>query len=175
MNKNENAIDFSGRFFRIHMLMHKDQMRNFTKFGSTGNPHRGQGRVLAILKLHPEISQKELGYLLDISNQALGELLRKLEHSGYITRTPSETDHRTMDIKLTEAGAAAAGSAEDRQDGSSELFNALTDEEQEQLRSLLDKLIESMEQQLGTGGVMRNLGEFWGKRSWGFGLAGHHR
>lgn len=33
--------------------------------------HIGQGRVLAILKLKPEISQRDLSYLLDMSKQSL--------------------------------------------------------------------------------------------------------
>lgn len=171
----KDAIDFAGRFFRIHMLMHKNQIRNFKLFGSYGDTHRGQGRVLAILRLRPEISQKELGYLLDMSNQALGELLRKLENNGYITRTPSETDRRTMDIKLTEAGAQAAENAENIQEDSTGLFDGLSVEEQEELRALLDKLIASMEEQLGTGGHQHDSGGFWGGRGRGFGFGNYQR
>ena len=67
----------------LHRHMAVGRQRTFM------NPHRGQGRVLSILKLKPEITQKELTYLLDMSKQALGELLKKLENCGYITRTPS--------------------------------------------------------------------------------------
>ena len=49
---------------------------------------RGQGRVLAWLKMQPEISRKELAYLLDMRAQSLGELLAKLERIAYIERAP---------------------------------------------------------------------------------------
>ena len=57
-----------------------------------------------MLKLKPEISQKELSDLLDMRPQSLGELLGKLERNGYITRTPSERDQRVLIIRLTDAG-----------------------------------------------------------------------
>lgn len=60
-----------------------------------------------MLKLKLEITQKELTYLLDMSKQALGELLSKLEKAGYITRKPSEEDRRMIIITLTEKGKAA--------------------------------------------------------------------
>ena len=56
------------------------------------DPHRGQGRVLAILAENPEISQKKLSFLLDMRNQSLSELLAKLEKAGLITRVPSEEE-----------------------------------------------------------------------------------
>jgi DNA-binding MarR family transcriptional regulator len=85
------------RFARLEMLMRRSHMHKFRSHGPFGNPHGGQGRVMAILKMQPEIGQKELGYLLDMSKQSLAELLGKLEKSGYITRTQSEQDHRGDD------------------------------------------------------------------------------
>lgn len=97
---------------QLQMLMHRASFQGFLG-GRARNPLRGQGRVLAILKLTPEIGQKELTYLLNMSKQSLAELLAKLEKSGYITRTPSETDRRAMTVRLTEAGKSAAGDVDD--------------------------------------------------------------
>ena len=44
--------------------------------------------------------------------QSLGELLSKLEKNGYILRTPSETDRRVMNIKLTDEGIKATETTE---------------------------------------------------------------
>jgi Transcriptional regulators len=111
-----------------------------------GDPQRGQGRVLALLKMRPEISQKDLSYLLDIRPQSLGELLAKLERGGYITRTPSETDNRVMNIKLTEAGAEIT---EQQAEGVPDLFAELNAEEQGALSGYLARVIGGMEKVLG--------------------------
>lgn len=112
------------------------------------DPNRGQGRVLSILKLKPEISQKDLAYLLDMRGQSLGELLMKLEKAGYITRTPSGDDRRAMNIRLTEAGIAAAEQTEKSQEESGRFFDCLSGEEQEQLAGILRKIIMAMEKEI---------------------------
>lgn len=113
-----------------------------------GDPRRGQGRVLAILKMQPEISQKDLSYLLDMRPQSLGELLTKLEKNGYITRTPSETDRRVMNIKLTKEGTEATEEIE-KKFSFDELFDCLSEEEQKNLSSNLNRIIETLEAQIG--------------------------
>ena len=113
------------------------------------DPNRGQGRVLSILRLKPEISQKDLAYLLDMRGQSLGELLMKLERAGYITRASSEDDRRAMNINLTEAGKAAAEQTEKNQAESVRLFDCLTADEQARLTEILKKLIAAMEGEIG--------------------------
>lgn len=105
------------------------------------NPHRGQGRVLSILKLKPEITQKELTYLLGMSKQALGELLKKLENCGYITRTPSEEDGRVMIITLTEKGRAESEELESDDDDNEDPFGCLSEEEQGKLGEYMERLV----------------------------------
>ena len=62
---------------------------------------------------------RELAYLLDIRQQSLNELLTKLEAQGLIERTPSEG------------------------------LNVLSDDEATTLAALLDKVIASLEEELG--------------------------
>ena len=133
---------------RIQWLMHRYHQQKHREYGPMGNPHRGQGRILTLLRLQPQISQKDLGYLLDMRPQSLGELLMKLERSGYITRTPSEEDRRILNIRLTEEGEKAAEQAGQKPDFGS-MFDCLSAEEQETLSMLLGRVITSLEQQLG--------------------------
>ncbi|ULQ59293.1 MarR family transcriptional regulator [Brucepastera parasyntrophica] len=144
--------DLTELFFRFEALLHRYQMYNFRNFGPFSNPHRGQGRVLAILKMQPEISQKDLGYLLDMRNQSLGELLTKLERSGYIKRTPSETDRRIMNISLTPDGAKAAEETEENQPGINNPFECLDEQEREKLGGYLERLIAELEKYLSENG-----------------------
>jgi DNA-binding MarR family transcriptional regulator len=147
---NERKEDLMERFFRIGMLLHRYHHQNFGRFAPFKNPHRGQGRVLSILKMQPEISQKELSYLLDMRNQSLGELLAKLERGGFIERTPSEKDRRVMNVKLTPEGAKAAEQTEEKVSGGDKLFDCFSDEEQNSVIALLDRLIEELESSMGT-------------------------
>ncbi|MDR0284934.1 MAG: MarR family transcriptional regulator, partial [Propionibacteriaceae bacterium] len=58
------------------------------------DPRQGQGRVLALLKLKPEMTQRELTFLTGLTRQSLAELLNKLEAQGLLTREPSTADRR---------------------------------------------------------------------------------
>jgi DNA-binding PadR family transcriptional regulator len=80
--------------------------------------------------------------------QSLGEILSKLEKSGYITRTPSETDRRVMNIKLTDDGIKAVGSTT-QEFSFDKLFECLSEEEQKNLSGYLRRIIETLEAQLG--------------------------
>ncbi len=131
---------------QLQMLMHRASFQGFMG-GSIHNPHRGQGRVLAILKMKPEISQKELTYLLNMSKQSLAELLAKLEKSGYITREQSEEDKRAMTIKLTEEGAKAAEDVDDTVSDAEKILDCLNDGELTAFNGYLDRIIKRYEEQ----------------------------
>ena len=133
---------------RLQMLMHRSM---FHHFGRMHNPHRGQGRVLALLKMKPEISQKELTYLLDMSKQAVAELIAKLEKSGFITREPSEEDKRVMTIKLTEEGSKAVTDADDNPFETTKIFDCLNDDEQAAFNEYLERIIKQYEEQFPNG------------------------
>ncbi len=141
--------DLFEKFNRVQKLLSKYQLWHYRNFGPTGDPHRGQGRVLAILKLQPEISQKELGFLLDMRNQSLGELLSKLEKAGAVTREASEEDRRSMNIKLTERGAKLIEQSRQKPDDVGRVFECLSTEDTEKLREILEHLSGELEKLLG--------------------------
>jgi len=131
----------------IEVLLRRHQMQMLHARGAAIDPHRGQGRVLAILKMQPEIGQKELGYLLDMSKQALAELLSKLEKSGYITRTQSEKDRRAYIIKLTEAGAAAEEISSEAPHEAGKFLDCLNEEELNTFSEYLERIIKGMKEE----------------------------
>lgn len=136
------------RLMRLQWLLSRYFHRNLREHGSRGVPYSGQGRVLKLLKLQPEIAQKELTQILGMRSQSIGELLSKLEKKGYITRTPSTSDKRVIIVRLTEAGKNAddweAGPA-----GPVDLFDCLSEEEQVQLSGLLGRIITDLENRSG--------------------------
>ncbi len=110
-------------------------------FHHGGNEAYGQVRILRILSEADGISQKELQQKLAIKPGSASEILNKLEEKGLIERSRSEEDARRVNLHLTEKGkkeAEISGS-----DDPASLFQVLTEEEQEQLRQLLTKLLTS--------------------------------
>lgn len=145
----EKDMELYEKLSRLQWLMQRSHLRNHVKNGPVGDPTRGQGRVLAMLKIQPEISSKDLAYLLGIRQQSLNELLNKLEKKGYVTRVPSETDRRVMLVRLTEQGKQA----QDENSGADDagLFDCLSPEERDQFNAYLDRMIAAFEQKCGDG------------------------
>lgn len=134
------------KFTMMQGLLHRHCVLNHADCGPFANPARGQGRVLAMLKLQPEISTKELSYLLGIRQQSLNELLNKLERNDYIVRKPSEKDKRVMIVHLTEKGK----NTQQEQNNYGSIFGCLDEEELYNLGGYLDRIMEVLEEQVGS-------------------------
>jgi DNA-binding MarR family transcriptional regulator len=153
MNKIKSQL--TEQFLRLETLIFRHRMRTQAKDSSQMNPNKGQGRVLAILKLQPEIGQKELGYLLDMSKQALAGLIGKLERNGCVTRTQSEKDHRAYIIKLTDTGREALPDENTETDEINEfelILDCFNDEEQHELSGFLNRIIAAFEKKYADTG-----------------------
>lgn len=161
----EEKQDLMGLFARLEWLLHRYYHQHRMAYGPMGNPHRGQGRVLSLLKMQPEITQKELTYLLDMRPQSLGELLARMEQNGYITRTVSESDRRIIDIKLTEAGAEAANQR-DQQPDFNEVFESLSQEDQDTFKEYLNRIIDSLEQKMEAEQTSKDFDGYGQGRGW---------
>ena len=109
---------------------------------------RGQGRVMAILKIKSEISTRDLAFLMEIRQQSLNELLLRLERDGYVERVPSEEDKRVMIVRLTEKGQQLN---QDPFDAES-IFDCLDEEELGSLNAILGKVIASLEEKCADDG-----------------------
>ena len=122
-----------------------------------GGSHRGQNSVLAWLAEHPDVTQKELGEELGITPASLSEVLMKLERKGYIDRFKDETDRRFIRVQLTDDGVAALDTLEEK---GGDPFVALSDEEQETLKTLLSKLLSDWETRYMSNRNRRNRRQF---------------
>jgi DNA-binding MarR family transcriptional regulator len=111
------------------------------------DPRQGQGRVLALLKLQPETTQKELTYLLGMSRQSLAELLAKLERQGLVEREPAADDKRVVVVRLTEAGAGAEQADERQASPANDLLDALDDDEVSRLSGYLARILERIDRE----------------------------
>jgi DNA-binding MarR family transcriptional regulator len=101
---------------------------------------------LTILAEHPEISQKDLQEILRIEPGSMSELVIKLEHKGFITRTKDETDKRMSKLMITELGLELSKELGETDTHEEQLLlSSLDSEEQQQLKVLLSKLLAGWE------------------------------
>ena len=144
----DNSLGLGAKFFRVNSMLH--QYRHYSKgvSGFAGEVGRGQGRVLTLLQLQPEISQRQLCYLLSMRPQSLGELLTKLENCGYIVRNPSESDQRAMTVTLTSEGLEAAKEVGAQRGEFMKIFDCLNDGEKSQMSEFLDKITAEIEKKI---------------------------
>lgn len=142
---NENYNELYEKFHKLKWLLKRYRMKQYSEGAPFADATRGQGRVLAMLKIQPEMSARDLSYLLGIRITSLNELLAKLEKGGYIGRKPSDADKRVSIVYLTEAGKATKQAAPDY----GEVFACLSDEEQASFGGYLDRIIDALEPQVG--------------------------
>lgn len=120
--------------------------RLFALLGRLGHMGHGafngkstQNRILQILSNSGRMTQRELTAQLGTQPGSVSEIIKKLASAGLITRQGNSEDRRTVDIALTDAGKAQAETSS-AQYTNHDLFKSLTDDEKQQLLSLLEKV-----------------------------------
>jgi DNA-binding MarR family transcriptional regulator len=126
---------------QLQWLLHKQHIHSHAGCGPTADTTRGQGRILAVLKMKDGISTKNLAYMLGMQVSSLNELLSKLEKSGHVQRDPSEQDKRVMLVKLTEKGQEEE---QPETEELSDIFSCLSEDEQETLSDYLTRIIAAL-------------------------------
>lgn len=122
-------------------------IRCHQKLNTAGGDSRTQGRILKLLYLGGPMTQKALQEKLEIQPGSMSELAAKLERKGLLHRGKAPEDRRKVLLTLTDAGRADVErfcAAARHTHGRS--FDALTKEEQETLCTLLQRLLDSWEQ-----------------------------
>lgn len=120
----------------------------------------GQKRILIVLMESGAMTQRELTRRLGIQPGSASEVIGKLEAAGLLERTPSLGDKRTTDVRLTQAGLAAAQEAKQaRGERNARMFACLTDEEKETALALLRKINAWWDVQFREGGAQRQDGQ----------------
>ena len=117
-------------------------------FGHFLHLHAGgrSGQQHILVKLHKSgghMTHRDLQEAAGISSASISEVLSKLECAGLITRTRSDEDRRQLDIALTQGGTTRAEELiERRREFERQCLTCLSEQEQEQLVTLLDRLAE---------------------------------
>ncbi len=131
--------------------MHKDCR---PPMGGPGHREHGHGlhrrplprEIILSLILDREedgVHQKDLTEVLKINPSSVSESVNKLEESGYLHRTTDPDDHRATLLVLTDLGRARALEIKDqRKERMNMIFGKLTEEEKQQLLTLLNRMID---------------------------------
>ena len=132
--------DLTKSLLETYNLLHRYHLMWYGKNFGGLDPWQGQGRILKALRRMHSITQKELGYILDLRPQSLGELLQKLEANGYIIRYHSKEDKRAMIVELTAKGETFQQQRPDYE----ELYVTLSKSERKAMQESLDKISEEL-------------------------------
>ncbi|OTO73249.1 MULTISPECIES: MarR family winged helix-turn-helix transcriptional regulator [unclassified Enterococcus] len=117
----------------------------------TGNCQKSaptQQLVLDILAEEDGVTSGVLAEILDMRPSSVTEILNKLESRGEIKRQEDENDKRIKRIYITEVGRKKA-SLNKPKERSEEFFAGLTEDEQQTLDQLLNKVIDGWTEDFG--------------------------
>ena len=92
----------------FHLRLAQDaSFRAFAKH--TAQPHMKPGRFAAMMVIHnnPGITQVALGRAISRDKSTVTPLVQELRRHGFIRRSPSAGDRRSITLTLTPAGEAA--------------------------------------------------------------------
>ena len=107
--------------------------------------HHGRGRILKVLLEKGTITQSELQDIIDIRSGSLSEILSKMEDKELIIREKDENDKRSNKIYLNDkAKDVREGVLDVLNDWNKEITKSLTEEEEEMLKSLLEKVCKNI-------------------------------
>ncbi len=102
--------------------------------------YRGQHHLLMCIARNPELSQRELAEIQNVSTAAIAVSLKKLEKGGYVERAVDEKDSRSNIIKITEKGLEVVRqSIHIFSDTDTILFTGFTEEEKFQFLDFLNR------------------------------------
>ncbi|WP_415238928.1 MarR family winged helix-turn-helix transcriptional regulator [Seleniivibrio woodruffii] len=179
---NNSSANILKSFIRLARMVHRESHKHVHDV-QDHRMHRAQGHLLSIIAENNGAKQMELAELMDMRPSSMTEMLTKLAQTELIERKQDEKDQRVMRVYLTEKGENALKASKAAiVDMSDSLFGVLTEEEQAQFASLMDKLTKNLEEKCGG---LSHHEDFMGHRGHGehrradfghdFGHCRHHR
>lgn len=114
------------------------------RLSSTG-VYRSQHKLLMTISDNPNISQKELADMNEVSTATIAVSLKKLEKGGYIKRLVDEKDNRYNQLCITEKGRRIVEESHQIFTEVDEaMFAGFSEEESRKLEESLDRIYENL-------------------------------
>lgn len=109
---------------------------------------RGQHHLLMCIARNPNLTQKELAKLQNVSTAAVAVSLKKLEKGGYVSRMIDERDNRSNKIQITEKGLCVVRqSIHIFQEMEEQILTGFTEDEKKQFLSFLIRSGENIKRE----------------------------
>ena len=103
--------------------------------------------LLHMLAAEDEISQGQMSSLSGVDPSRVTQMAKGLERQGLIERTRAPEDNRVVRMRLTPEGRRVFdGASERRKAVKARIRRSLSEEEEAELRRLLGKVVEALEQ-----------------------------
>lgn len=116
------------------------------RLSSTG-VYRSQHRILMCISKNPDISQKDLAKMNEVSTATIAVSLKKLEKGGYISRLMDEQDNRFNQLRITEKGRMVVEkSCQIFSEVETAMFEGFSEEDYVKMGELLDRIYENLKQ-----------------------------
>lgn len=101
--------------------------------------------VLMTLAEHPGFSQREICDALDLDRSTIADIVQRLQRRHLIERVRADTDRRRNELRLTSVGDREYAALLPRVESlDAALTRGLTDDESEQLRQLLARMLDGV-------------------------------
>ncbi|GEP25217.1 MarR family winged helix-turn-helix transcriptional regulator [Lentilactobacillus diolivorans] len=145
----QELLNLFGKLFQQRAFM--SAAIKSVQFGRSQDPQKNsnQLRMLHELASKKELTNSDIVEALDIRPSSVSAMVNKLEASGLIERHESPDDKRVSLISLTDKGQTFINETQRFKDQLSEsLFASLTNDEQQQLRQLLGKLLNDLDEKM---------------------------
>ncbi len=108
--------------------------------------HPGQDVLLSVLRRRRAATQAQLARILRIEPPTLAIMVRRLEASGFVTRTADPRDARVKVVALTEQGLVAADAADRVWDEVARVTRAaLGDADADEFIRVLERLVRGLD------------------------------
>lgn len=99
--------------------------------------------MAALFRRREGVTMSELSRMLLVSNGNATAVVDRLEADGFVCRTASETDRRTVHVALTAEGLRAfEAMAEGHEAEVARLFASVSEEDMDQLTAILKRMVK---------------------------------
>lgn len=140
MTPEMKLLDKYLRIARRHRWVMEKQL------SSTG-VYRSQHKILMQISEFPNLSQKELADMSEVSTATIAVSLKKLEKGGYIKRLVDERDNRYNQLCITQKGRQVIEKSHQIfREVDKAMFAGFSEDEYKELENILDRIYENLEE-----------------------------
>lgn len=130
----------------LHAMQAINQIIRINPGSVIGTMNVNQLRMLAQIRAHPGVAQKDIAEQLDLSPASVSVTIRQMDEMDLVERRPDDDDGRMMRLYLDTQGVDIIKEAESQQIAIlTDILSALPQERQQLLIELLDEALHNMD------------------------------